>query len=72
MKNNIQIKNCLNIHLSNFLLEFPENKELIFDCFFEILYNANIESRIIVKVLEEFKDEYADDIILKIKITEGW
>ncbi len=70
---NQKIVNCLSSDLSNLLIECPYSSEIIMECFYRFLSSANIDSDIIVEVLEKFNHiDVANEIILTIKITEGW
>ena len=70
---NEKLINNLKSNLDDLFYEHPDNRELILDTFFIFLRTAKIDPRIIVDVLENFSsDERALDIILEIKITEGW
>ena len=70
---NEKLINNLKSNLDDLFYEHPDNSELILDTFAIFLRTAKIDPRIIVDVLENFSsDERALDIILEIKITEGW
>ncbi len=71
MKDSKKIINRLSSHLSGLLQEYPENKNIIFQCFEEFLYDT-IDSDIMVEVLEQRNEEEAKGIVLWIKVTEGW
>jgi len=71
-----QVQNCLHSDLRNMLYELEAgtiNKEMILDFFSEILLDANVDSRIIVHVLEgkDFGQE-GKDAARNIKVDEGW
>jgi len=76
MKNQKQIENCLASDLNNMILEFELNrltKESIFEYFVDFLLSANVDSEIIVNVLE--KEQFGDlgkDEARDIKVSEGW
>jgi len=64
--------NVLTCELDEKLYENPINREFVFDCFYRFLYAAKVDSTIIVDVLSKYKDECAQQMVLEIKITEGW
>ena len=71
-----QVQNCLHSDLRNMLYELEAgdiNKEMILGFFSEILLDANVDSRIIVHVLEHkgFGQE-GKDAARYIKVDEGW
>ena len=76
MKNQKQIENCLASDLNNMILEFELNrltKESIFEYFVDFLLSANVDSEIIVNVLE--KEQFGNlgkDEARDIKVSEGW
>ena len=76
MKNQKQIENCLASDLNNMILEFELNrltKESIFEYFVDFLVSANVDSEIIVNVLE--KEQFGNlgkDEARDIKVSEGW
>ena len=72
MKTDKQVINILKSNLINLLSENVNNEELIFDCFYQFLYDSNISTDIIVNVLEQFDNDIAKEIILEIKIKDGW
>ena len=70
------IENCLSSDLSNMISEF-ESGELststILQYFSDFLLDANIDSRIIVNVLERKSfGENGKEAARTIKVTEGW
>jgi len=76
MKTKVQVENCLSSDLSNMILEF-NNKSLddesIYGYFSKILLDANVDSEIIVDVLERKSfGELGKDEAMHIKIVEGW
>lgn len=71
---NKQIENCLNSELRSMLDEFNNNtltEESIINYFRLILGHAQLDSHIIVNVLENF-GELGKEEALSIKVTEGW
>jgi len=76
MKNQKTIEFCLASDLNNMILELELNrltKESIFEYFTDFLLDANVDSKIIVNVLE--KEQFGDlgkDYARDIKIDEGW
>ena len=76
MKNQKQIENCLASDLNNMIFEFELGrltKESIFEYFVDFLLSANVDSEIIVNVLE--KEQFGDlgkDEARDIKVSEGW
>lgn len=74
MNNKKEIENCLDSKLTNMLSDFDSGlltTESILCYFSQILLDANVDSKIIVNVLEKF-EEYGKEIALGIKINEGW
>ena len=76
MKNQKQIENCLASDLNNMIFEFELGrltKESIFEYFVDFLVSANVDSEIIVNVLE--KEQFGNlgkDEARDIKVSEGW
>ena len=76
MKNQKTIEFCLASDLNNMILELELNrltKESIFEYFTDFLLDANVDSKIIVNVLE--KEQFGDlgkDYARDIKVDEGW
>ena len=74
--NQKQIEFCLTSDLSNMIFEFELGrltKESIFEYFVDFLVSANVDSEIIVNVLE--KEQFGDlgkDEARDIKVSEGW
>lgn len=76
MKNKKQIENCLKSELGNLLSDFENNtlsKRDILNYFSVMLRDAEVDSRIVVNVLEDIIfGEDGKDEALSIKINEGW
>ena len=76
MKSDQEIINCLVSELSNLIFDFKSNtlsEADLYNYFRNFLEDANIDSRIIVKVLEDERfGDLAKDEALSIKIDEGW
>jgi hypothetical protein len=75
-KTNEEIKNCLSSELLNMIYEFRSGdltEELIYCYFSDFLIDANVNSKIVVDVLErkQFGD-FGKDQARCIKINEGW
>lgn len=69
-----QIENCLFSELSEMVYEMESEKltmEDIFHHFRNFLIYSNVDSRIVVNVLEQF-GKLGKEEALNIKITEGW
>ena len=69
-----EIENCLSSELRNLITEFNKghlSEELILNYFSIFLQDAEINSKIIVNVLEQFGDLGKNEA-LAIKINEGW
>lgn len=76
MKTKEEIKNCLSSDLLNLIYEFHSGnitEEIIYGYFSDFLLDADVESKIIVDVLEgvEFGD-LGKEQARYIKINEGW
>jgi hypothetical protein len=74
MKTKKQIENCLKSELSCFLIESTLgklSKEDIVRNFSAILLAAEVDSEIIVNVLEQFGEEGKEEAMC-IKVCEGW
>lgn len=76
MKNKKEIENCLVSELRNMVSEFKNNtltEDDIYSYFSTILRDANVDSEIVVKVLEDkiFGDKGKYQA-LSIKVNEGW
>ena len=74
MKTKKEIENCLYSELRNMITEYEYGKlteELIYNYFRNFLCDAEVDSKIIVNVLEQF-GELGKEEALSIKITEGW
>ena len=75
-KTDKQITNCLISDLSNLIMEFEQNsltKETLLQYFADLMDDANVDSDITVKVLEQpFFGEEGKNVALGIKINEGW
>lgn len=67
-----KIVNSLSSDLSNLLSENKGREVLILDCFYQFLYSGKVDSIIIVEVLKRFDIKYAKELILGIKVNEGW
>lgn len=69
-----QIENCLIIELQNMISELQMGtltEELVYNYFRNFMCDAEVDSEITVKVLEEF-GELGKEEARNIKITEGW
>jgi hypothetical protein len=69
-----QIENCLVSELSNMVSEHKSgslNEELIYNYFRNFLCDAEVDSEIVVSVLEQF-GELGKQEARNIKISEGW
>lgn len=69
------IVNRLSSDLSNLLGEFKSNslnEENIFSYFTDILLSAEIDSILIVEVLEKTNNDNAIEVARWIKVNEGW
>lgn len=74
MKTSKEIENCLNSDLSNLVLEFENGsltEEGIYNYFASFMRDAEVDSRIIVNVLEQF-GELGKEEAISIKVKEGW
>lgn len=71
-----QVKNCLTSDLRNMIYEAQDknfDEAIIFDFFSEILLDADVESEIIVDVLESVEfGELGKCKARNIKVNEGW
>lgn len=76
MKTKIEIQNCLTSNLSNMVNEFKLGtltEEDIYIYFSSFLIDANVNSLIVVNVLEsEEFGELGKQQALSIKVNEGW
>jgi hypothetical protein len=73
-KTNIEIENCVSSELRNLIDEFKNNtltEEGIFNYISIILRDANVDSKIVVNILEKF-GAIGKHEALSIKINEGW
>jgi len=69
-----QIENCVTSELRNLMSEFELGtltKETLISYVGTMLLDAQVDSRIIVKVLDKFGKE-GKDMSMCIKVTEGW
>ncbi len=69
-----EIENCLISELRNMVSEFQYNRlteELIYNYFRNFMCDAEVDSEITVKVLEQF-GELGKDEARNIKMCEGW
>jgi hypothetical protein len=73
---NKEIENCLTSNLQNLIYEFKSGtltEELLYGYFSEFLLDANVDSKIVVNVLEQVNfGELGKDAARAIKINEGW
>jgi hypothetical protein len=76
IKTNKEIENCLTSDLQNLIYEFNSGiltEEILYGYFSEFLLDANVDSKIIVNVLEQINfGELGKKQALSIKINEGW
>ena len=70
------IENCLSSDLNNMISEFESGDltiPIILQYFSDFLLDANIDSRIIVNVLERKSfGKDGEDVARTIKVVEGW
>jgi hypothetical protein len=74
IKNKKQIENCLTSELRNMISEYKLgtlNESIIFNYFRNFLLDANVDSEIVVNVLENF-GELGKEEARNIKVEEGW
>jgi len=73
---NKEIENCLTSDLQNLIYEFESGnltEELLYGYFSEFLLDANVDSKIVVNVLEQVNfGKLGKEQALSIKINEGW
>lgn len=67
-----QTINRLSSELQDLLYEYPGFSAIVFETFYKSLYAAKVDSTIIVDVLSKYDDEVAKEIVMTIKVTEGW
>lgn len=68
-------KNCIISELRNFVHEFERNELVLEDVFryvSTILIDSGMDSRDVVSILEDMPYDEVEDIILGIKVNEGW
>ena len=68
-------KNCIISELRNFVHEFERNELILEDVFryvSTILIDSGMDSRDVVSILEDMPYDEVEDIILGIKVNEGW
>lgn len=73
-KSNEEIENCLFSDLGNCLMEIESGnltKACMLYYFSDFLLDANVDSKIIVNVLEQFGED-GEDAARRIKVEEGW
>ncbi len=67
-----QTINRLSSELQGLLYEYPGFSHIVFESFYKSLYAAKVDSTIIVDVLSKYDEETAKEIVMTIKVTEGW
>ncbi len=76
IKNIKEIENCLTSDLQNLIYEFESGvltEEMLYNYFSQFLLDANVDSKIVVNVLEQKNfGELGKDAARAIKINEGW
>lgn len=74
MNNKQEIENCLTFELESVISDFNSGiltSESILEYFSRMLLDSNVDSKIVVRVLEKFQ-EHGKEIALGIKVNEGW
>lgn len=72
LKENRYTVNHLKSELDTFLSENKNNQELVLECLMRFCLAAKVDSRIIVEALSDVDNPVAKDLIMEIKVTEGW
>ena len=71
-KTNKEIRNCLYSDLSNYCAEFPENESVLLSAFSQFLEDADVDTDIIIAVLEKYGCDEALDLARDIKVKYGY
>jgi hypothetical protein len=74
MRNKKQIENCLVSELRNMISEYKLGtltEEIIYNYFSNFMLDAEVDSVIVVNVLEQF-GELGKEEARNIKVSEGW
>lgn len=69
--------NPLKLHseLDSALLELSSgdfSRRDLYQLFYRLLVDCGVDSREVVKILETYPDEDSKDVVLGIKVNEGW
>lgn len=62
--------NCIYSNLHNFILENPEQEELLLECFAETM--EEVDTDIAIGVLDSFKSKFASELSRGIKVRWGY